>query len=149
MRVPQATSLTHVSDSLQAGQFGFKIYIIILCYKFLQPRRSVFTAAVAATVSLHEPKDKVGFIEVLSVEHVNLSTFYATLQLSIYPALSTDTILVDSPSELERQIGKARRRAQSVYSDTHAQVQGWVSKWIGVEHAVESELRNNRVKSSS
>uniref|UniRef100_A0A8H7XL84 MICOS complex subunit n=1 Tax=Psilocybe cubensis TaxID=181762 RepID=A0A8H7XL84_PSICU len=63
-------------------------------------------------------------------------------KLSIYPAPTPDIVLVESPSALEREIGVVRRHAMRAYDDAHAHVQGWVSKWIGVEHAVE-----NRVKS--
>ncbi|CAA7264020.1 unnamed protein product [Cyclocybe aegerita] len=84
------------------------------------PRRTLFSATVAGTaVGLHERE-----------------------KLSIYPSPTPDTVLVDSPSELEKQIGNVRRTAQDTYAGAHAHVQGWVSKWIGVEHAVE-----NRVKS--
>ncbi|KAI0045229.1 hypothetical protein FA95DRAFT_1495709 [Auriscalpium vulgare] len=63
-------------------------------------------------------------------------------QLSIYPEPAPDVVVVDTPSQLEEQIGVARRAATGVFNDAHAKVQGVVSKWIGVEHAVE-----NRVKS--
>lgn len=46
------------------------------------------------------------------------------------------------PSELERQIGILRRQTTATYRDAHAQVQGLVSKWIGVEHAVESAFHS-------
>lgn len=43
------------------------------------------------------------------------------------------------PSELERQIGVARRAVTARYLDAQARVQGVVSRWIGVEQAVERE----------
>ncbi|KAF8063973.1 apolipo protein O-domain-containing protein [Lyophyllum atratum] len=46
------------------------------------------------------------------------------------------------PSPLEQQIRLARRKVRDTYHEAHAQVQGVVSRWIGVEHAIE-----NRVKS--
>ena len=61
-------------------------------------------------------------------------------QLSIYPSPQPDIILLDTPSELEKYIGCARRKVTATYTDAHARVQGVVSKWIGVEHAVESAL---------
>ncbi|KAF9552095.1 hypothetical protein CPC08DRAFT_674493 [Agrocybe pediades] len=84
------------------------------------PRRALLTATIAGTaVGLHDPS-----------------------KLPIYPEPTPDVLLVESPSELEKQIGVARRHVHRAYSDAHAHIQGWVSKWIGVEHAVE-----NRVKS--
>jgi MICOS complex subunit MIC26 len=59
------------------------------------------------------------------------------LQLPIYDAPTRELILVDTPSELEKQIGVARRAVMHYYSQGHSQVQGVVNKWIGVEHAVE------------
>ena len=47
-------------------------------------------------------------------------------------------MLLDTPSELEKYIGCARREVTGVYTDAHARVQGVVSQWIGIEHAVES-----------
>jgi organizing structure protein 2 len=44
---------------------------------------------------------------------------------------------VDAPSVLETQIGEARKAATGVARNVHARVHGAVSKWIGVEHAVE------------
>ena len=46
-------------------------------------------------------------------------------------------MLQETPSELERQVGVARRAVTGVYSKAHQEVQGVVSKWIGVEQAVE------------
>lgn len=46
-------------------------------------------------------------------------------------------MLQETPSELETQIGVARRAVTGVYSDAYSSVQGVISKWIGVEHAVE------------
>ncbi|KAF8890787.1 apolipo protein O-domain-containing protein [Gymnopilus junonius] len=63
-------------------------------------------------------------------------------KLPIYHQPDPEIVLVESPSRLEQEIGVVRGRVTSAYEDVHAHVQGWVSKWIGVEHAVE-----NRVKS--
>ncbi|KAF9450981.1 hypothetical protein P691DRAFT_797432 [Macrolepiota fuliginosa MF-IS2] len=62
--------------------------------------------------------------------------------LSIYPSSTPDIVLVETPSSLENHIGVARRQMCQTYRDGREYVQGWVSKWIGIEHAVE-----NRVKS--
>jgi organizing structure protein 2 len=59
-------------------------------------------------------------------------------QLSIYDPPERETVLVDTPSKLEQNIGVARRMVTGTYRDAYAQVQGVVSKWIGVERAVES-----------
>ena len=44
---------------------------------------------------------------------------------------------MDTPSDLERQIGVVRRSVTGTLNDAQAQVQGVVAKWIGIEHAVE------------
>ena len=56
---------------------------------------------------------------------------------SIYPTSPPELILVETPSELEKQIGVARRATQETLSEVQAQLQGVITKWIGVEHAVE------------
>lgn len=61
------------------------------------------------------------------------------LQLSIYPQPEQELVLVQTHSVLEEHITAARRAATSTYNDARAQVQGVVDRWIGVEHAVESE----------
>ncbi|TDL26918.1 hypothetical protein BD410DRAFT_475685 [Rickenella mellea] len=82
------------------------------------PRAALLGAAAAASVS--GPREKP----------------------PIYPAEDPQIVLVDTPTELERRIGVARRAVTNTYFQGHSHVQGWVSRWIGVEHAVE-----NRVKS--
>ena len=47
-------------------------------------------------------------------------------------------LLVETPSELEKQIARARRAVTATYLDARAQVQGVVSRWISVEESVES-----------
>ncbi|KAI0761316.1 apolipo protein O-domain-containing protein [Trametes elegans] len=64
------------------------------------------------------------------------------VKLPIYPTPDPEIVLVETPSELEKQIGVARRTVTATYEDAHARVQAVVSRWIGVEQAVE-----NRVKS--
>ncbi|KAG5727773.1 putative global transcription activator SNF2L1 [Termitomyces sp. T112] len=87
----------------------------------LVPRRAVLAASVAASgVILHTPPEK----------------------LSIYSAPTPDVLLVEEPSALEREIGVVRRKVSEVLFDTHSQIQAVVSRWIGIEHAIE-----NRVKS--
>lgn len=48
-----------------------------------------------------------------------------------------DVLLVEEATPLEKHIGIARRAVTETYYDAYAQVQGVVSKWIGVEHAIE------------
>ena len=60
------------------------------------------------------------------------------LKLSIYPEPDPQIVLVDTPSALEKQIGTAREAVTAQYNGAHNYVQGWVTRWIGIEHAVES-----------
>ncbi|KAA1467065.1 hypothetical protein DENSPDRAFT_68714 [Dentipellis sp. KUC8613] len=85
------------------------------------PRRTLLAAATAVAVSLPDSERE---------------------KLSIYPAPDQDIIVVESPTELERQIGIARRAATRVFNDTHSQVQGVIGKWIGIEQAVESRVKS-------
>jgi len=81
---------------------------------------STFAAAVATPVVLQsETKTKLG----------------------IYPEPNPEIVLQETPSELERQISVARRAVTDVYLKAHQEVQGVVSKWIGVEQAVERRVK--------
>lgn len=42
-------------------------------------------------------------------------------------------------SALEEQIASARLAVTSTYNDARSRVQSVVDRWVGVEHAVESE----------
>lgn len=64
--------------------------------------------------------------------------FSSSQQPSIYPAPQRELLLVETPSELEKQIGVLRRTLTQQYQEGYTQVQGLVSRWIHVEHAVES-----------
>ncbi|KAI0641347.1 apolipo protein O-domain-containing protein [Trametes meyenii] len=64
------------------------------------------------------------------------------LVLPIYPTPDPEVLLVETPSELERQIGVARQAATTTYLDAHARVQAVISRWIGVEQAVESRVKS-------
>ena len=59
-------------------------------------------------------------------------------KLSIYPDTDSETILLDTPSPLEHQIGQARRKVTETIRQARDGGQGIVNKWIGVEQAVES-----------
>ncbi|KAL0952954.1 hypothetical protein HGRIS_007164 [Hohenbuehelia grisea] len=88
----------------------------------LRPRR-VAAFAAATGVVLHTPPQDQD-------------------KLPIYPLPTPEILLVETHSPLEQQIGVARQAVTQAYNDAYSQVQGVVSKWIGVEHAIE-----NRVKS--
>ncbi|KAF8809885.1 hypothetical protein BYT27DRAFT_7187149 [Phlegmacium glaucopus] len=84
-------------------------------------KRTLLSASVAGTaVGLHQTSDK----------------------LSIYPSPTPDILLVESPSELENRIAITRRKALQTYSEAHAHIQGWVTNWIGIEHAVEHRIKS-------
>ncbi len=104
-----------------------------MCPNF-QPRRTLLTAAAAVAVSLPDSARE----KVLSSRSTHATYVLTQIKLPIYPAPEQDIIVVETPTELERQIGHARRAATRVLNDTHAQVQGVIGKWIGIEQAVES-----------
>jgi len=88
---------------------------------FRLPKRTLLSASVAGTaVGLHESSAK----------------------LSIYPSPTPDILLVDSPSELENHISVVRRKVLQTYAQAHSHIQGWVTSWIGVEHAVEHRVKS-------
>ncbi|KAF9048086.1 hypothetical protein BDZ89DRAFT_941425, partial [Hymenopellis radicata] len=49
-----------------------------------------------------------------------------------------EILLQETPSTLEKRIGQVWKTITQTYGDVHAQVQGVVAKWIGVEHSIES-----------
>ncbi|EIN05639.1 hypothetical protein PUNSTDRAFT_54573 [Punctularia strigosozonata HHB-11173 SS5] len=86
--------------------------------RLLASRRALAVTAAAAVATI--PEDK----------------------LPIYPKPDPQVVLVHESSELEKQIGTARRAVTQAYANTHARAQDLVSKWIGVEHAVESRVKS-------
>nr|GAT45120.1 predicted protein [Mycena chlorophos] len=62
-------------------------------------------------------------------------------KLSIYPDPPRETLLLDTPSALEQHIGAVRRAATAHLRAAHAEVQGVVSRWIGVENRVEHRIK--------
>ena len=58
-------------------------------------------------------------------------------KLPIYPQPEDQLVLVNSPTELERQIGQVRVKVTDTYKDSYAYVQSWVDRWIATEHAIE------------
>ncbi|KAF7310311.1 MICOS complex subunit [Mycena indigotica] len=63
-------------------------------------------------------------------------------KLSIYPDSPRDTLLLDTPSALEHHIRAARLAATGQVNAAHEQVQGLVSRWIGVENRVETRIKS-------
>jgi len=63
-------------------------------------------------------------------------------RLSIYPEPEPEIVLVETHNELERQIGSVRVKATGVYNNAQVQVQSAISKWIGVEEAVEHRVKS-------
>ncbi|KAI5835246.1 hypothetical protein K523DRAFT_368491 [Schizophyllum commune Tattone D] len=62
-------------------------------------------------------------------------------KLPIYPQPPTTLELIDEPLPLEKEIGIARRAATQTVRNIQAQAQGIVSKWIGIEKAVEHRVK--------
>ncbi|KZT05163.1 uncharacterized protein LAESUDRAFT_737684 [Laetiporus sulphureus 93-53] len=60
----------------------------------------------------------------------------------MYPSPDAPVLLLEAPSELEKQIGVARRAVTASYLDARAQVQGVISRWIDVEQAVEHRVKS-------
>ncbi|KAH9916977.1 apolipo protein O-domain-containing protein [Epithele typhae] len=85
--------------------------------RLLASRRAALLATAA--VGVHEAHDK----------------------LPIYPVPEPDVLLLETPSELEKHIGVARRTLTGTYEDAHGRVQALVSRWIGVEQAVETRVK--------
>ncbi|KAH9837539.1 apolipo protein O-domain-containing protein [Rhodofomes roseus] len=88
--------------------------------RLLAQRRAALATAAAAVAVTQTPKDK----------------------LSIYPEPDRDVLLIETPSELEKQIGKVRSSVTATYLDARAQVQGVVSRWISVEESVEKRIKS-------
>ena len=65
------------------------------------------------------------------------AVFTFSPQLPIYPVPEPEVVLVETPSELEKQISVARRAVTATYDDAHSRIQAVVPRWIGVEQAVE------------
>ncbi|KAG8928324.1 hypothetical protein FRC02_007079 [Tulasnella sp. 418] len=63
-------------------------------------------------------------------------------KLSIYPKPDPEVILVETHSELEKNIGIAREYVTERYKQGQSAIQSGVEKWIGVEHAVEKQIKD-------
>ncbi|KAF8656153.1 hypothetical protein AX16_002722 [Volvariella volvacea WC 439] len=77
-----------------------------------------------------------------AVASIAVTTPPSEEKLSIYPTQTADIVLQEDPSPLEQQIGVARRQVTQSLQNTHAGVQELVSKWIGIEHAVENRIKS-------
>ncbi|KAJ8519807.1 hypothetical protein ONZ45_g3283 [Pleurotus djamor] len=88
----------------------------------LRPRRIALAAAGVAVVGTIPPQERE--------------------KLPIYPLPTPEVLLVEESSFLQTHIGVARKAATQAYLDGYAQVQGVVSKWIGIEHAVEHRVKS-------
>ncbi|KAM5543506.1 hypothetical protein V8D89_002757 [Ganoderma adspersum] len=78
----------------------------------------------------------------LAVAAVALGVHEAREKLPIYPTPQPDVVLLETPSELEKQIAVARRAVTGTYLDARSRVQEVVSRWIGIEQAVESRVKS-------
>lgn len=63
-------------------------------------------------------------------------------QLSIYPEPEPKVEIVPVQTELERQIGSARRAVAHLSSDTRTSVRSLVDRWISLERSVEDEVKS-------
>lgn len=63
------------------------------------------------------------------------------IQLSIYPQTDPKVEIVPVQTELERQIGTARRSLTHLTSDTRTTLRGLVDRWISIERSVEGEVK--------
>ncbi|CEH12915.1 Apolipoprotein O [Ceraceosorus bombacis] len=61
-------------------------------------------------------------------------------KLPIYPQPTPPVTLIETHTALEGHVGDARRALQSSFSDLKGYVQSGVSRWIGVERAVENRV---------
>lgn len=83
----------------------------------------------------------------MSVAHAKSVCFRSSVyvaQLSIYSEPPQPVTLVETHTELERQIGSARQALSSSTKELQSSVNGVVEKWIGVEKSVESEFARLR-----
>ncbi|EST09120.1 Apolipoprotein O [Kalmanozyma brasiliensis GHG001] len=62
-------------------------------------------------------------------------------KLSIYPQPDPKVEIVPVQTELERQIGSARRSLTHLTSDTRSTLRSLVDRWISIERSVEGEVK--------
>lgn len=63
-------------------------------------------------------------------------------KLSIYPQSDPKVEIVPVQTELERQIGSARRSLAHLTTDTRHSVRSLVDRWISIERSLEGEVRS-------
>ncbi|KAF9017329.1 hypothetical protein BDZ89DRAFT_1140808 [Hymenopellis radicata] len=63
-------------------------------------------------------------------------------KLPIYRTQTPEILLQETPSALEKPIQQVRKTITQTYGDAHAQVQGIISKCIGVEHPIENHVKS-------
>ncbi|KLO18740.1 hypothetical protein SCHPADRAFT_993396 [Schizopora paradoxa] len=81
---------------------------------------------------------------------VAVSPIPTTSKLSIYEEPEPEQqFLLEPPTQLENQIRIAREAVEGTYRDTNTILQGWVSRWIGVEHAVEKRIKSFKAPEES
>jgi len=107
-----------------------------------------FAAAVATPVALNLRPSQGAFFPPSLCRLAPLLSPSLGL-LSILSRTRPEIVLQQTPSELERQIGVARRALGTFTSRRHQEVQGVVSKWIGVEQAVERASLDGRISHAS
>lgn len=63
-------------------------------------------------------------------------------KLSIYPEPDAKVEVVPVQTELERQVGSARRAISHVTADTRSSVRSLIDRWISVERSIEGEVKS-------
>lgn len=71
-----------------------------------------------------------------------VSAYRVSGQLSIYPEPEAAVTLVPTQTELERQIGSARRRVDSLTQSARSSLTSSVNSWIGVEKRIEARVKS-------
>ncbi|GAC71498.1 predicted dehydrogenase [Moesziomyces antarcticus T-34] len=66
----------------------------------------------------------------------------SSTKLPIYPLPDAKVEVVPVQTELERQIGSARRAVSSVTAETRGSVRSLVDRWISLERSVEGEVKS-------
>ena len=102
---------------------------------FLSSRRVLYLSPLPGLLSFTSNHERRWIV--MSVSPETRSLF--RVELSIYPSPTPDVVLVETPSALENKIGDVCRPVCQSCRESREYVQGWVSKWIEVEHAIESE----------
>ncbi|SNX86419.1 uncharacterized protein MEPE_05128 [Melanopsichium pennsylvanicum] len=73
--------------------------------------------------------------------HNEEASYSGASKLSIYPLPDPKVEIVPVQTELERQIGSARRTVSSLTSDTRTTVRSLIDRWISIERSVEGQVK--------